>query len=490
MLDKPKLTYYFNTLKFSSILYDKSESGEPYYLLDMLFDVIYIFRVKKINWLFLFFFLFFLIVLSPLPLLFLLLYIPSLVYLCIIITLSFFGKKERVILIFTFSDKFLTIRDIWLYPWYWAKITVYGLICFKKKKINLNILDQMLLSKLLGSPLWIIKMAFSLSLVLLEVIRTGGFERKSIRLWPVILGKKIKQGLSLIIEKKLIFRHEVHKKNKIIVSYKKIIANQANLQKLFEYQNVAFSGTRFFKPYIIKLGGVFHQAFLTSPNSFIVFTSNSKVRVYDPVIKELVNIQSHCFWLGQEKQFLTKSWVDLENTENAEGYLESFFRNHGLESDEELAGFHARVGIINHFYRFDYFLYQSRNNYLLYKFPGERKLFGGIIDQTFREMREAEIKMLLFGIPISHRAPNKVYGLNGPVFAKFSNAVFEAARQNENLCMREICISPEVINRGLGEMFHTDNRTLLQDLREGGGKASFELLMKSVENSYKRDSLL
>jgi len=182
MLDKPKLTYYFNTLKFSSILYDKSESGEPYYLLDMLFDVIYIFRVKKINWLFLFFFLFFLIVLSPLPLLFLLLYIPSLVYLCIIITLSFFGKKERVILIFTFSDKFLTIRDIWLYPWYWAKITVYGLICFKKKKINLNILDQMLLSKLLGSPLWIIKMAFSLSLVLLEVIRTGGFERKSIRL--------------------------------------------------------------------------------------------------------------------------------------------------------------------------------------------------------------------------------------------------------------------------------------------------------------------
>lgn len=190
-------------------------------------------------------------------------------------------------------------------------------------------------------------------------MRDEVFSRKSKKLWPKIFFKEISENFNNIIRKRISFSHGLCSENRLIISRLTILANQAGIQEFFATYSNYLKNLSSYKPYVIRVGGVYHQAIRTPNNSFLVFTSSPSIKTYDNIKREVVEIDSDLFGQGSSKQHLTRSWIDISCTPHKEGYLKGFVEKNNLNSVEDLAGFYTRIGLICNFQRIDYFFFQS-----------------------------------------------------------------------------------------------------------------------------------
>lgn len=349
--DKPFLDR-INILKKNSLIENTLYNNEPYYFINIFFDLYYfIFKLKtgkkKIAMIA---FLTFIITYSfrLYPLLFLSVWSVSILKNTLTVLITVLKKKNIKILLF---DKikinhFGSIKNLfWLNIklinlWSWALI--YYILAVKDKKISIKGFENFLISKILQTPFWFICIIIKISIITIECATDLNLKRKVWYIRPKIAFSNFKENLFSLTSEHYLHLHNLLYNRKIIISKSEITLNPSQLQKALE---TVFSNPPkniIYTPYIVWLKGVPHQYFYRNKEAGFTMTSSSFVKLNN------VLYPTNQLSVEHPKQKYFVSQLDLKNKELwvKRGWLESFFNNKQMSDYQNFVGLNIRLDLL------------------------------------------------------------------------------------------------------------------------------------------------
>lgn len=226
------------------------------------------------------------------------------------------------------------------------------------------------------------------------------------------------------------------------MSNRKLIANPSFLTEAYKTFFRTNGLSIEYTPKVVKVGGVYHQSFEAPSGTDLTMTKSKNIHVGDFQKKDLIyKIETNDLYSPYKReQHYTRSFIDSKDTPNQKGFLDSFVKNHSLDSVESFTGFQTRMAISNNLEEYKYFLYQSQRKAYFFKFPNQTGVYGRHVEKLLTES--------VYGIElndnkhIAHKLKEMARYENNSLEAKdcfndFSTTLFEQsqiqAKQQKNI---------------------------------------------------------
>lgn len=445
-------------LHLESVIEKKCHNGDLYVFRDLFLDsLLFIKKIFtfKISICFSLIFILGLLIFSVFSLVFIILYVWGLIILWFIIGCGLIFKADFKIPINSYYDgrgSGYTIYNIIIIPWHWAKLTSYAILSFKRSKIQYPVLEQILIGKLFGLPFWAIKCSYFWTIVVYDIIFNGSFKRKKILRRPKIFITELKEAIETFVWIKSSFAYNLSKDNKFIIKHRKLSLNQLHLQEMLDYLNKISGPMQCCVPFIVKVGGLEHQALRTSSGSYLIFTSKSSYALSTKEQFSNKNETVETVVFGKKKvgyQYFGKTLLDPTNLEFKYGYLRSFLIENNLQSFDNLTGFFIRASLMNNFTKWKYFVVQdSYGEGYITKL--QSPIYGIYYDMIFHH----------------YSIKNFLTGSNIWIKSGYLKEYVDAGYSSASGCQEEGKLDKETIERALGELQNIPNDELFGELKQ------------------------
>ena len=462
-LDGKEIKFKFNSIKTSSFLYKKANNRETYLLIDFFFDIIYFFKKGRYRLTLIFLFSILFLIFSFFSFFFIIQYFLCLIYLTFKIILLILIKKDCVICLKTYDIDKSCILNILNSPFFWAKVSIYGILGLRKGKLNADLFDRFLMSRVIGAPFWVVKISFHWSLIILENLKNCKFLRKSVWLWPYVLAERFSSSIESNILTKLAFDNFYYGSGKIIIEKGCLKLNPKDIFYLLHKKVYESKLAQNIKIYEIKLNGAFHQCIQVSDNRFIVFTTNGEIFEFNKATGETLSFRTEVFSSEFSKQRVVKTLINLDYLEYREGYSRAFLENNNIRSLEDRVGFIARALLVDQFAQYHFIYFQSYKNNILHFFPNNEKIYGYYLNKAL------ERSSLNFNAAKKDPKYFKEY------FKNTSNSVHHSAKQEYLENVKEKKFIPDVIDRGLGVAYHMPHSKIAQELKNSDSELYYTI---------------
>jgi len=217
-----------------------------------------------------------------------------------------------------------------------SKIIIYIIIA-RKGKFDPEVIHTIFFNNILPKPLWYIKMVIYLSCVIYGILRDEEMGRKNIFGKINVFHTSIANRWEYYLLNRAITNNFARGK-KIIIKDRKIRVNFNGVYETVMRYRAYTANFHKKEAVLTKFNGKEHYGALKGQVG-IHYTTRDQIRINSETI------ETHKVWLSNSAQYLICGFYG-ENIIKRKSFLDNFFKNHRLNSEEDFIGFWIKQEIL------------------------------------------------------------------------------------------------------------------------------------------------